>query len=498
MVSANYVREVDETRPFHPRGAALEVIRDRSPELLACGPSGTGKTRAGLEKVHMCMEKYPRSRALLVRKTRRSLTQSTMVTFEDHVLPAGHPCLSKGSRDHRSSYVYPNGSEVVCAGLDDPGKALSSEYDIILVDEAVQLLPFDWQILSTRNRNWRMPYNQMIGLTNPDSPYHWLKRRCDAGITKLYTSVHEDNPELWDAKRGEWTPKGADYLAKLGNLTGATRDRYLRGLWVQAEGAFFTMLDEKTHLFKASQKWTYGHSPEWKKILCVDFGFAAPFCALWVLFDDRGDPHVYREHYEAGLTVPEQVEVIRRKTGGAERIDAIYMDPSMWAHQQGHFGTAKPDVSIADLFIAMATSDDRFGGVIRGSNKRDHNLQYLRQVLSRDNALPNLYIEESCENTWSELVQAVHAIKPNTENVLKEDLAETCADHAITALYYGLATKRMHEVQSMPVEVMTREEALAFSEREQERARRERMRTIPDTIYDEYGGLNGFGIANAY
>jgi phage terminase large subunit len=44
-------------RPYQPRGAARALLLSRAPEVLAAGPAGTGKSRACLEKVHLCAAK---------------------------------------------------------------------------------------------------------------------------------------------------------------------------------------------------------------------------------------------------------------------------------------------------------------------------------------------------------------------------------------------------------------------------------------------------------
>ena len=52
---------------YQPHGAARELFGRRQTEVVLCGPAGTGKSRAGLEKLHWCCVKYPHVRGLLVR-----------------------------------------------------------------------------------------------------------------------------------------------------------------------------------------------------------------------------------------------------------------------------------------------------------------------------------------------------------------------------------------------------------------------------------------------
>src|SRR4051812_48598913 len=70
-------------RKYSPQGAAKLIYECTDPEVLVSGPSRTGKSRGWLEKTHYLMETYPRARALWIRKTRASLTNTALQTFED-------------------------------------------------------------------------------------------------------------------------------------------------------------------------------------------------------------------------------------------------------------------------------------------------------------------------------------------------------------------------------------------------------------------------------
>src|SRR4051794_24034841 len=108
----------NSTRPFQPRGIAVAMFHDNGEEILMAGPAGTGKSRACLEKVHLVCEKYPGARVLLARKTRKSMTQSTQITFKEKVVPAISRVVYVGQP--YDEYRYGNGSIVALSGLDDP------------------------------------------------------------------------------------------------------------------------------------------------------------------------------------------------------------------------------------------------------------------------------------------------------------------------------------------------------------------------------------------
>src|SRR5262249_30756032 len=111
-----------EHKPYTPVGSSLALMYARETEVLLSGPAGTGKSRACLAKLHLVALKYPGMRGCIVRKTRESLTESALVTFERDVVPEGHPILGGARRNARQAYSYPNGSVIVVGGLKQAGK----------------------------------------------------------------------------------------------------------------------------------------------------------------------------------------------------------------------------------------------------------------------------------------------------------------------------------------------------------------------------------------
>ena len=92
---------------YKPAGAAAKLFSNRSPEALLEGPAGTGKTRAVLEYVNYLCEQYPGIRVLLFRKTRNSMSESVLVTWEEKVLWDGHPAkVGEAQRNNRQNYKW--------------------------------------------------------------------------------------------------------------------------------------------------------------------------------------------------------------------------------------------------------------------------------------------------------------------------------------------------------------------------------------------------------
>lgn len=285
-------------RHYKAHGNLLAAWKYRDDELLISGPAGTGKSRWCLEKLHASCLKWPGSRWLVARKTRESLTEAALVTFESKVLPPDSPLLDGPSRRLRQLYRYPNGSEIIVGGLDKPSKIMSTEFDGAYVQEAIELHERDWESITTRLRNGVMPFQQLLADTNPDQPYHWLKVRCDRGDCRLVESRHEDNPVLWDHARGEWTEAGVRYIAKLERLTGARKDRLRHGRWVQAEGVVYPEWDRAIHLIDP-----FEIPSSWPRIRSIDFGYTNPFVCQWWAIDHDGRMYLYREIYMTHRTV---------------------------------------------------------------------------------------------------------------------------------------------------------------------------------------------------
>lgn len=315
---SHYARQIiDEAPPkeivsdpryksFQPFGAAIDYLYCKEPEVLICGPAGTGKSRTALEKLHLCSMKYPGSRHLMVRKTRTSLTQSAIVTFENQVVPDN---AGVKWRTYEQEYRYFNGSTIVVGGMDKASKVLSSDYDIIYVQEATEMTLEDWEFLTTRARNGVVPYNQIIADCNPGAPQHWLRLRYLDGVTKCMQSVHEDNPVLFDHDKGEWTDRGKAYLQKLSNLTGVRRRRLYLGEWTAAEGMIYEEeWNSERHLIPRFQI-----PYSWPRYWIVDFGFKSPFVWQCWAHDEEADIYYrFAELYMTGLLVEDAARMILR------------------------------------------------------------------------------------------------------------------------------------------------------------------------------------------
>lgn len=423
VIASGNVETTPEQCAYRPIGAALEMFYSRAPELLMCGAAGTGKSRAILEKLHLCAMKWPRMRGLITRKTRASLSESGLVTFEEKVLPWGSKIKGNTARRYRQVYEYGNGSEIVVAGLDDPNRIMSTEFDLALVLEATELTETDWEQMTTRLRNYVMPFQQLIADCNPASPNHWLKKRADREAVKLLTSTHQDNPLLFDRRLNEWTAEGRQYLTTLRNLTGVRRLRLLQGLWAIAEGMVYgDVWQPAVHQINR-----FEIPRNWRRVWSVDFGFKNPFVwQCWALdADDR--MFLIAEIYRTNRLVEDHAKDIFAwmESNNEPEPEVIACD-----HDAEDRATLERHLRFSTVAASKTISEGIQATASRMKVQRDGKarLFLLRDsLLSRDQALvekklPGCTVEEIEGYVWNE----------------KKDLPAKENDHGCDAMRYAV------------------------------------------------------------
>lgn len=161
---------------------------------------------------------------------------------------------------------------------------------------------------------------------------------------------------------------------------------------------------------------------EWQRGRAVDYGYAAPYCCLWLAKRPDGGLVVYRETYGPGLTAPQQAREILALSEG-ERYAVSVGDPAMWASQR----EGKRFKSVADQYRDVGlklteASNDRLAG-----KERVHD--YLDWA---EEKAPNLVIFRTCTN----LVRTLPMLKRDLHK--PEDVDTDDEDHAYDALRYGV------------------------------------------------------------
>lgn len=315
---------------FTAYGAARDAFYDTSPEIMLSGPYDTGKTLTLLHKLNVLLGMFPRSRALMTRKTYTSLKSSCVITWDKKIHcnqfdenPGVYP-IKKIGGENPQAYIYPNGSRLDLGGMDNPAKTLSTEYDYIYVNQAEELNEDEWQALTraASGRSGNTPYTQVMGDCNPDVPGHWILTRKRI---RLYESRHEDNPTIFERDddgqpTGNYAPGGRGRIEALDAMTGVRYKRGRLGLWVGREGQVYENFDPAIHVLDR-----FDIPPAWPRYRSIDFGYTNPFSCSWWALDNDGRLYRYRQIYMSGRTVKVHAAQINELSKG-ERISATVAD----------------------------------------------------------------------------------------------------------------------------------------------------------------------------
>lgn len=405
------------------RGDALKLWDSTDQEIILSGPSETGKTWASLHRLNRDMLRYPGAQAAIVRKTYQSMHGSVLQTFR-RILGKDTLVHSFGG-EKPEWFDYPNGSRVFVGGMDNPQKVLSSERDIIFVNQAEELDLDDWETLTTRTtgRGSVMPYTQIYGDCNPSHSRHWILER--EPLRMLY-SQHEDNPTLFD-DRGVITEQGIRTLAVLDGLTGTRKERLRFGKWVSAEGAVYADWDPAIHMIDP-----FPIPDDWARYRVIDFGFVNPFVCQWWAEDSDGRLYRYRELYQTNLLTHDAADEINRLSEGEKyQWTAADHDASERAtlHSKGiHSRGARKDVqggiqAVQERLPKQADDKPRIF-LMRGALVR-------RDPLLVERKLPTCTEEEIDGYVWA---------KSNTGQAAKEVPVKE-NDHGLDAMRYMVYTK---------------------------------------------------------
>ena len=402
MVAAVATPEIAE---FNPVGGCLDFYGATDPEVLAVGPAGTGKTLAAAWKLHDIGMGVPGVRMLMARKVLEDLKTGALATYTNHVKPELDGVITfGGNRFYPGEFRYPNGSVMHVVGLDKPGKVMSSEYDVIFVNEATEISETDWQALKTRLRNGVLGYQQLMADCNPSGPRHWLNVRCNKGLTRRIVTTHKDNPAYWDVDRQEWTAMGRMYVQNtLGSLTGVERKRLFEGVWAAAEGLVYPEFVSDQHVRKVGVT-------DWRTILAVDVGSRNPTAILTM--HQRGDGahvHISRELYRRNMSSREIINAIEAESD-ATNPEMIYIDPSA----KGYIADLE-----ADGYPVTAANNDVLTGI-----------QRVRTMLTT-----GFTVDPSCTNVIDEFGMYAYPDNPRIET----DKPTKDHDHAMDAIRYGCA-----------------------------------------------------------
>lgn len=219
-------------------------------------------------------------------------------------------------RSNNTAYIF--GQRVYCLGADksnnvDRIRGASVKY--CYGDEVATWNPAIFEMLKSRLDK---PYSMFEGTTNPRSPTHWLKKFIDSDADVFAQHYSIDDNTFLDEKVKEEMKK---------EYTGVYYDRFIRGLWVLAEGLIYPMFQDALEVPPEKCEQT---------IVSLDYGTMNAFAAL--VWKKHGDVwYATKGYYYSG------------RNSGVTKTDYEYGEDL--------------ESLLADEIKAVGNSDAQMGGI---------------------------------------------------------------------------------------------------------------------------------------
>ena len=405
----------------------IELMEDRTHfEVLMCGAFRSGKTRVGCFKA-VDMASAPGAFIGLCRKTFTSLKTSTLRTLlqPDGPLP---PVLPAGSYTHnKSDHIIKlrGGGEIYYFGFDHPERLGSLGFDAVVVDEGIELDADEYTMLVGRCSGQAGRYRQIVTVTNPGAPSHFLHKR--------FYDEHDASRRVIESNALENIFLPRDYVAQLEKLKGTDYERYVLGKWAAYEGLVYSVFRRDAHVLHRRGPWK-------RVVLGIDEGYTNPAVCLVCGIDGDGRKHIITEFYKAQVL---PAEFVAKVAGLASRSDTevAFVDPSAAG-------------LIADLRKAGVKTRKANNAVLDG-------IRVVQTELTvAGDGRPRLTVEPGCTETIRELEG--YCWRKGKDEPVKD------GDHAMDALRYlcmgvqskrrlrfgpvGAVVKEIHREQGIPSE----------------------------------------------
>lgn len=249
---------------WQPLDWQLPALDDHAHIILLTGAAGGGKSRLGLELLHRYMMRYPGATGLMMRKAQEWAGKSIVPFMWQSVMKRNRALADMKKSDRH--FAYANGGTLFWGGMNDDDqresiRSIGGEggLSIALFEEANAFSEQDFNEILARMRSPTGAYRQIILMTNPDAPTHWINQRLIiGGEASVYYSSAKDNPH-----------NPPEYIDNLNRLTGLQYQRLVLGKWVQAEGVIYDNFSIEGNVTPDAD-----YNPDWPVVWGVDDGYA--------------------------------------------------------------------------------------------------------------------------------------------------------------------------------------------------------------------------------
>ena len=369
------------------------------------GSVRSGKTIASIVRWLEYLESGPKGKKLMIGKTQRTLKRNILDVVQD-IVGADNFNFNRGLGEVQiyDKKVYIAGANDMRAEDKIRGMTLAGAY----CDE-VSIYPEGFfQMLLSR---LSVKGAKVFLTTNPEGPYHWLKknyldRENELDLNNFHFTL-KDNLTL--------DPEYVKQLKK--EYQGVFYQRYIKGLWVIAEGLVYQNFREKENIVD--------DLPDMKQhFISIDYGTANPTAFVLVGLGIDNKFYVIDEYRHSG----------RESTPKTDR---------QYAEELKEF-ILKNDVNPKWIFI-----DPSAKSFITQLYQLRHNFNQFRKVAKANNEVINgirrvsslvaerkLLVHNSCESLISEFNS--YSWNPKKQQV-GEDVPIKENDHLLDALRYCIS-----------------------------------------------------------
>ena len=364
------------------------------------GARGGGKSWAVREKAKRLAIKWEGIKILILRRTYTDLR-------ENHIIPLQKEIPSEVAvyKEVEKSFVFYNGSRIVCSYFDNDNDALKyqgQEYDIIFLEEATQFTEFAFDILKACLRGANNFPKRIYLTCNPDGiGFLWVKRLFvsrdyregeDPAEYTFIRSLVDDNQALLE--------KNPDYVKQLDSLPPDLRKRWREGSWDVAAGQYFEEFDRRIHTCEP-----FPIPKEWRRYIAIDYGLDM-LAAYWIAVDNNNHAYVYREYCKSDLPISAAAKAINEMTPEDESIYLRLAPPDLWNRSQ-ETGKSK-----AFLFLEAGLD------LTKSNNDREAGWLAIKDLLQTDaEGNPRIHIFKNCEKLIRHLPELMRDPKRPTDTM---------------------------------------------------------------------------------
>jgi len=366
------------------------------------GPVRAGKSFISLLRWLEFCRNGPKGPLLICGRTDKTIKRNIILPLQELVGNALNYSIGKGEVTLYNRLMYVVGANDERA----EGKIRGSEFAGALIDEATLIPESFFKMLLSR---LSVEGAQLFASTNPDSPYHWLKKdyidREEELNLKVFSFNIRDNPSLSE-----------NYINELSKeYQGLWHKRYIMGDWVLADGAVYDFFEEDIHVIPMPRNVADYY------IVGVDYGTTNPCVFTLIGYCPGGYPNIWleKEYYfdsKKELRQKSDYEYTKdlQEFVAGYNVKKIYIDPSAASFRQELRRNGVNNVA------------DAINDVIPG-------IRFVGQLLTNG----TYKICSACTNTLKEFSNYLWDSKASERG---EDKPIKLNDHAMDAQRYALYT----------------------------------------------------------